>query len=199
MKYIKEYNESEEDEDVSKKYKEEIIKSVEDNFKLNPLNLIDDFIEIEDTGIFDVDISFIVRLNKDGRDNYPKNAHIERFGKTYSSELLQKRSIYERSPYNFYYGLSYIGYPIKKEDVIDRIINILIIVREQEGTPGKHLDFLPIFKSKISEVCKRYNLKPHNPAYGLVRKYSGNVTGYEGHTLDKMGYVSYTIGLTPNE
>jgi hypothetical protein len=57
--------------------------------------------------------------------------------------------MYERSPYNHYYGLSYIGYPIKKEDVIDRIINILIIVREQECTPGKYLDFLPFLNQKF--------------------------------------------------
>ena len=159
--------------DKFEEYKNSVIKCVEDNFELNPFNLIDEFIDISDTGLFNINVDFILEISN--RTNYPKNANIEKHNGKYYNYILSSKGHLD-----FEYGLCYSGYPyINKSDIEERLILVNIIVKYQNPVRGEYLHFLPMFKSIISRILNRYSLEIKN----------------EKNTLDMQGYVSYTVYL----
>lgn len=181
MKYLKLY---ESIEDVKfTEHKQNTQNYIKDNFGLDYFDFIDEFIGIEDM-LVDVDIQFIVIFKN--RDKYPKNCHFDivRNNGTISSNVYQTQLIHRRTMYEkqFEYGISYHGYPyIKKDDIVDKYINILFINQRNPSTiSGENLHFLDKFKKVISEVCRKYQLY---------------IRAGEKSNMEKIGYTSYNISL----
>jgi hypothetical protein len=163
------------------RYKQSILKNIEDNFNINVFDFIDEFIHIEDSGV-DVDIKFIINFKN--RDKYPQNRNFDIVknrgsikNNIYQTELINRRTMYES---RFEYGLTYCGYPIDKNDITNKFISVFFINQKNPSTSmGDNLHFLDKFKYVISEICKKYQLK-------VVK---------ENSTMEKIGYTSYNILL----